>query len=98
MGPSNATAMKNQNRLRLLRLLRRHPYSRAELARLTGLTRAAIGGIVDQLLGEHILLEGALKGQGVGRPSVSLRYNPAMVTPLGWSILPARSATRPTTR
>ena len=35
----------------------------------------AIGGIVDQLLGEHILLEGALKVQGVGRPPVSLRYN-----------------------
>jgi predicted NBD/HSP70 family sugar kinase len=86
MGPNNATAMKNQNRLRILRLLRRHTYSRADLARMTGLTRAAIGVIVDQLLSEKMLLEGSLKGQGVGRPSVSLQYNPRVSYSLGIDI------------
>ncbi|MEI8095781.1 MAG: ROK family protein [Spirochaetales bacterium] len=86
MGPNNAAAMRNQNRLRLLRLLRRHPYSRADLARRTGLSRAAIGLLVDQLLEKQMLLEGAPRGQGVGRPSVSLAYNPRLGYCLGIDI------------
>ena len=53
----NADYTKEYNRKEILRLLRRSPMSRAELARSTGLTRAATSVIADDLLSEGILTE-----------------------------------------
>ncbi len=53
----NADYTKEYNRKEILRLLRRSPMSRAELARSTGLTRAATSVIADELLKEGIVTE-----------------------------------------
>lgn len=53
----NADYTKEYNRKEVLRLLRRTPMSRAELARATGLTRAATSLIADELLQDGIVTE-----------------------------------------
>ena len=72
----NAAGLKQNNRTLLLQQLQLHPRSRADLARLTGLTRAAITNIVDQLSSEGVILEGQRQEGGSGRPSVNLELNP----------------------
>ena len=61
----NADYTREYNRKTLLRILRSSPMSRAELARATGLTRAATSLIVEDLLAEGCLRE--LPPQSVGR-------------------------------
>lgn len=61
----NADYTKEYNRKAVLRILRRNAMSRAELARATGLTRAATSLIVEDLLQEGYLTE--LPPQSVGR-------------------------------
>ncbi len=53
----NAEYTKKYNRAKILRLLRRQPMSRAELARATGLTRAASSLITEELIREGWLIE-----------------------------------------
>lgn len=66
--------MRDRNRSRLLRLIyQRGPISRAALARLSGLTKGAISGIVQELLGQGLVREEATPSQGLGRPPVLLR-------------------------
>lgn len=72
----NAAGLKQNNRTLILRELQLHPRSRADLARQTGLTRAAITNIVDQLSAEGVVLEGKRQEGGGGRPSVNLELNP----------------------
>lgn len=60
----NASAMKTGNMLELISIIRRGPVSRADLARETGLTRAAVTIIVDRLQGEGVVAE---RGAGSGR-------------------------------
>lgn len=63
--PRNADYTKEYNRKAVLRILRRNAMSRAELARATGLTRAATSLIVEELLHDGIVTE--LTPQSVGR-------------------------------
>ena len=63
--PRNADYTKEYNRKSVLRILRRSAMSRAELARATGLTRAATSLIAEELLKEGIVRE--LPPQSVGR-------------------------------
>lgn len=71
--PRNAEYTKEFNRKLFIRLLRQQPLSRAEIARRTGLTRAAASLIVDDLLSEHILRELSPTISGRGRaPTPSL--------------------------
>ena len=72
----NATKMKLVNRRRVLELLSLKPVSRAELARRTGMTRASISNIVDELLQEGWVNEGSVIAGGVGRNSTSVQLNP----------------------
>ena len=51
----------------MLNIIRKKPVSRAELARLTGLTRAAITLIVDELIQEGVLEEIGIAETGMGR-------------------------------
>lgn len=62
-GVKNALYTKQYNRLKILRLLRQEPLSRASLARLTGLTRAAISLITEDLIGEGMIRESSLPTQ-----------------------------------
>ena len=68
----NADYIKEYNRKAVLRLLRREPMSRAELARATGLTRAATSLIADEMLSEGLLMEGSPQKTGRGRSAIPL--------------------------
>lgn len=72
----NAAAMKWQNKQKTLNLLHASPCSRAELARKTGLTRAAISIIADELLALEYVVEGEPILGKVGRKSFVLKLNP----------------------
>lgn len=78
-GAKNAEYTKVYNRLQILRLLRQQPASRAELARLTGLTRAAISLITEELIAEGVIKESsqAIDGHDRGRTPVLLKLHPA---------------------
>ena len=82
----NAAEMKSFNRRRILEHLRTQSTSRAELSRMTGLTRSSISLIVDGLLRDDILREGCEQGGRVGRKSVSLVINPLAFYSIGLSI------------
>lgn len=69
-------AMKQTNAMLVLRLLREEPLSRAELARRTGLTRATITGIADELIDAGLLREGEVTRTTVGRHPVLLELDP----------------------
>lgn len=71
----NASKMKSLNKKNILNLLHSHPYSRADLARLTGLSRAAITLIIDELLDTKILIEGNPIQGKAGRTSYELKLN-----------------------
>lgn len=70
--PRNAEYTKDFNRKLFIRLLRQQPLSRAEIARRTGLTRAAASLIADDLLSEHILCELPPTVSGRGRAPIPL--------------------------
>ena len=77
MGAKNAGYTKEYNRLQILRLLRQQPASRAELSRLTGLTRAAISLIIEELIGEGMVKESTQIADHVrGRAPVLLKLHP----------------------
>lgn len=63
----NAVYTKEYNRAQILRLLRQQPVSRAELARLTGLTRAAISLIIEELMAEGFVKESAAVAENHAR-------------------------------
>ena len=63
----NASRMKKRNRAEILRLIRQTGCSRAELAKRTGLTRAAVSLIVDECLRLGMLEEGDKNPSAVGR-------------------------------
>lgn len=88
----NAAEMKSNNRRRILEHLRTQSASRAELSRITGLTRSAISLIVESLLQDKILREGCEQGGRVGRKSVSLEINPDAFYSIGLSIFHRRYA------
>ncbi len=85
VGP-NAAEMKRRNRLRVLRLVHRSPLSRAELARETGLTPAAVSVIVSDLRQQGILMETGEKRSSGGREGVLLDLNPACGCALALSL------------
>ena len=71
----NASDQRQNNRMTIVKELQQHPRSRAELARRTGLSRAAISNLVDQLAEERIILEGRYRAGFNGRPAVDLELN-----------------------
>ena len=71
----NASRMKQENRLLVLRMLRSGAMSRAEVSRRTGLTRAAVSLIIDPLLEQGMVTELG-PGEAVhGRKPVLLAIN-----------------------
>ena len=76
-GAKNAVYTKEYNRLLILRHLRQQPASRAELARLTGLTRAAISLITEELIDGGFIKESSQSvDHGRGRTPVLLKLHP----------------------
>ena len=74
--PRNADYTKEYNRKAVLRILRHNAMSRAELARTTGLTRAATSLIVEELLKLGIVTELAPQSVGWGRSATPLALRP----------------------
>lgn len=72
----NAASMKMRNQKKVIENLIMTPYSRAELARITGLTRASISNIADELLADGLIKEGEPILGKVGRKSHVLELNP----------------------
>ena len=69
------------NRDIVLELIRfRQPVSRVELARFSGLQPSTISIIVEQLISERWIREGAVVRRSVGRPSTMLEVNDFLVT------------------
>lgn len=79
----NADYIKQYNRKAVLRLLRREPMSRAQLARATGLTRAATSLIADEMLSEDVLIEHSPQKTGRGRSAIPLAVRPQRYCALG---------------
>ena len=68
---NNSLKMKETNKLRVLGLIREREISRADIARATGLSRAAITFITDELIKEGLICEGeAKKSQNGRRPTM----------------------------
>lgn len=69
------------NRDIVLELIRfRQPVSRVELARFSGLQPSTVSIIVEQLIGEGWIREGAVVRRSRGRPSTMLEVNDSLVT------------------
>jgi len=79
----NAEYTKEYNRKMFLRLLRREPLSRAEMARRLGLTRAASSLIADELLHEGIIRETIATSKQLGRTPVPLALCPDWAYAIG---------------
>src|SRR5579862_84885 len=68
--------VRDINRRIILNMIRtRHPISRADLARLSGLQRSTVSLIVEQLIAEHWVLEGPTGRLPRGRRPTFLRLN-----------------------
>lgn len=78
--------MKQSNCMRILRLLRERPHSRAELSRETGLTRAAITGIIDGLITDGLVIEGEITTTSKGRRPTMLHLAPNAYYTIGIDI------------
>ena len=69
------------NRDIVLELIRfRQPVSRVELSRFSGLQPSTVSIIVEQLIGEGWIREGAVVRRSRGRPSTMLEVNDSLVT------------------
>ncbi|MDC7228417.1 MAG: ROK family transcriptional regulator [Spirochaetales bacterium] len=84
--PKNAVYMKQDNRKHILNIIHGKQISRADLARQTGLTRAAISGIVDDLINQGIVIETGVKDSANGRKPVKLGLNVEYLYALGVNI------------
>jgi len=72
----SSEVIRDINRRLLLNLIRtRHPISRADLARLSGLQRSTVSLIVEQLIDERWVLEGPTGRPPRGRRPTFLRLN-----------------------
>lgn len=80
--------MQQVNRAIVLNLVRADPdLSRADIARKTGLSPAAVTGIVEHLLREELLSEEpAVLTGAVGRPPLHLSFNPGARVALGIAV------------
>ncbi|MEX2537008.1 MAG: ROK family transcriptional regulator [Trueperaceae bacterium] len=72
-GASNATTVRDRNRLLVLERIRLHaPVTRSEIARDTGLTAASVTNIVGQLVADGLVLETGRRAHNRGQPPVEL--------------------------
>ena len=73
----NASVMRQVNKRLILNQIRLRPISRAELAEETGLTRASVTQIVEELMSEGLVIETSAVGRSrLGRRSTQLAVNP----------------------
>ncbi len=81
------STVRDVNRAILLNLIRQHqPISRVHLSDKTGIFRSSVSAIVDELLGEKLLIEERSVPKGRGRVPIFLSLNPAGLRVLGISM------------
>lgn len=79
--PASSEIARDINRDILLELIRfNQPLARADLSRLSGLRPSTVSAIVEQLIRENWVHEGAVIKAARGRPSTMLSINSSMVT------------------
>lgn len=88
--PGSLSALRRTNTRRVVEALRgAQALSRAEIARLTGLSRSTVSTVVGDLLETGLLREGAADRpsvSGTGRPGVTVSINPSAGAALGIDI------------
>src|ERR1051325_4062132 len=88
---ASSEVVRDINRRLVLNLIRtRHPISRADLARVSGLQRSTVSSIVEQLIEERWVLEGATGRLPRGRRPTFLRLNDERVI-IGVDIRPSQT-------
>ncbi|MFJ9455045.1 ROK family protein [Kitasatospora sp. NPDC101447] len=77
-GPASQQGMRRANLALVLGVIARGPRSRAEVAAETGLTRAAVSSLAEQLIAAGLVVEAgpAAPSGKVGRPGTALGLNP----------------------
>ena len=80
---SNTLQMREANKLRILRLIREGDHSRADIARSTGLSRAAVTLIVDDLINNRLVVEGQSRRSETGRRPTVLMLSPNAYVSIG---------------
>lgn len=81
------SSVRDVNRVIVLNLVRQHqPISRVGLSHKSGIFRSSVSAIVDELLGEGLLIEERSIPKGRGRVPVHLYLNPDGLRVLGVSI------------
>lgn len=81
--PARPAGVRSHNLALLLWSVVQEPSSRADLASRTGLTKAAVSGMVDDLVERQLLDEDPPAVTGRGRPSRLLRLHPNAPTAVG---------------
>ena len=80
---NNSAAMRENNMRVIVNLVRKRPQSRADIARVTGLSRAAVTILTDALVENGILINGdAVKSEAGRRPTL-LQLNPGAFVSVG---------------
>ena len=82
----NTNNMKTINKFTVLNHIRNNNYSRADIARVTSLTRASITNIVNELISENIVVEGEFAEIKIGRRAIKLSINTEFAYSIGISI------------
>jgi predicted NBD/HSP70 family sugar kinase len=83
----NSSYMKLANRKLILNMIRSGSLSRAELARKTGLTRAAITLIIDEMIKDGIVMETGVSQSASGRRPIILDINPKRYYTVGLNLI-----------
>ena len=83
---TNAAIMRKNNEKAILSLINTRPVSRAEIAKITGLTRAAVTIIVEDLIGRGYIIETPTEQATVGRQPVLLSFNGRSIYSIGINI------------
>ena len=84
--PAGARTVRRHNLSLITSALAAAPSSRAELAQRTGLTKATVSSLVDDLIARAVVVEGPPATVGVGRPARPVRLNPDGPVALGVEI------------
>ena len=82
-GANNSLLMKEQNRQKVLSLIREKEQSRAQISRATGLSRAAVTLIVEGLIKEGLIIEGESVKSDTGRRPTMLKLHPDAYIAIG---------------
>lgn len=80
---NNSIIMRRNNMDLIVDLVRKKPLSRADIARMTGLTRAAVTILTDALIEKGVLLSGDVVKSQSGRRPTLLQINPDVYVCIG---------------